>query len=55
MPTTPPSITALPTAPDPNDRSTFNARAYPWSAALNTFGTQLSAVAENVKANADHG
>jgi hypothetical protein len=53
MPTTPPSITALPAAPDPNDRSTFNARAYPWSAALNNFGTQLSAVAATVKANAD--
>jgi hypothetical protein len=53
MPTTPPSITALPTAPDPNDRSTFNARAYPWSAALTTWTTQVSAVAANVKANAD--
>jgi hypothetical protein len=53
MTTTPPSITGLPAAPDPNDRSTFNARAYPWSAALPTFGTQVSAVADNVKANAD--
>lgn len=54
MPTvTPPSISALPAAPDPNDRSTFNGRAYPWSAALPTFGTQVSAVATNVKANAD--
>ena len=53
MTTTPPSITALPAAPDPNDRSTFNARAYPWSAALPTFGTQVSAVGANVKANAD--
>ncbi|MDD5479643.1 hypothetical protein [Rhodoferax sp.] len=53
MTTTPPSITALPTAPDPNDRTTFNARAYPWSAALPAFGTEVSAVAANVKANAD--
>lgn len=53
MPTAPPSITALPAAPDPNNRSTFNALAYPWSAALPTFGTEVSAVATNVKANAD--
>lgn len=53
MTTTPPAITALPAAPDPNDRSTFNTRAYPWSAALPTFGTQVSAVGANVKANAD--
>ena len=53
MPTTPPSITTLPAAPDPNNRTTFNTLAYPWSAALPTFGTQVSAVATNVKANAD--
>lgn len=53
MPTSPPSISALPPAPDPNNRSTFNSLAYPWSAALPTFGTQVSAVAANVKANAD--
>lgn len=53
MTTTPPAITALPAAPDPNDRSTFNTRAYPWSAALPAFGTQVSSVGENVKANAD--
>lgn len=53
MPTTPPSITTLPAAPDPNNRTTFNSLAYPWSAALPTFGTQVSAVATNVKANAD--
>lgn len=53
MTTTPPAITGLPEAPDPNDRSTFNALAYPWSAALPTFGTQVSAVGANVKANAD--
>ena len=53
MTTTPPAITALPAAPDPNDRSTFNARAYPWSAALPAFGTEVSEVGANVKANAD--
>jgi len=42
MPTSPTTITALPTAPDPNDRSTFNARAYPWSAALVTWTTQTN-------------
>jgi hypothetical protein len=50
--TTPPSITALPTPPNPADRSTFNTRAYPWSAALPAFATQVSAVADNVAANA---
>lgn len=53
MPTSPPSITTLPAAPDPSNRATFNALAYPWSAALPTFGTEISAVATNVKANAD--
>lgn len=49
---TPPSIGALPTAPDPADRATFNARAYPWSVALGPFSTQLAAVAANVEHNA---
>ena len=48
----PPAITALPTPPDPNDRTTFNARAYPWSVAQQTFGVQVGAVAANVFANA---
>lgn len=52
MPTTPPTITPLPTPPDPNDRSTFNARAYPWSVAQQTFGTELAAVAANAFSNA---
>jgi hypothetical protein len=52
MPTTPPPITALPTPPDPNDRSTFNARAYPWSVAQQTLATEANAVAANVYANA---
>lgn len=50
---TPPSIATLPSAPDPNNRATFNALAYPWSAALPAFGTQIGAVATNVKSNAD--
>lgn len=52
MPTTPPSITALPAPPDPNDRSTFNTRAYPWSVAQQTFATEVAAVAANVFDNA---
>jgi len=53
MPTAPPTINALPAAPDPNDRATFNARAYPWSAALGPFSAQVTAVAINVADNAD--
>jgi hypothetical protein len=51
--TAPPTISALPTPPDPNDRSTFNTRAYPWSAAQQTLATQVGAVAANVFANAN--
>lgn len=50
--TTPPSITALPTPPDPNDRATFNSRAYPWSVAQATLATEVSAMATNVYNNA---
>lgn len=50
--TAPPVITALPTPPDPNDRSTFNTRAYPWSVAQQTLATEANAVAANVFANA---
>lgn len=50
--TTPPSISALPTAPDPSDRTTFNARAYAWSSALPTMNTELAALAANVFDNA---
>lgn len=49
----PPPIDALPPAPDPNNRATFNTLAYHWSAALPGFGAQVSAVGANVKANAD--
>ena len=52
MATAPPSITALPTPPDPNDRATFNTRAYPWSVAQQTLATEANAVAANVYANA---
>lgn len=51
MPTAPPSITALPSPPDPNNRSTFNALAYPWSVAQQTLATEVGAVAQNVFEN----
>ena len=50
--TAPPTITALPTPPDPNDRATFNSRAYPWSVAQQTLADEVEAVAANVYANA---
>lgn len=49
---TPPEVSALPPAPDPADRSTFNARAYPWSAALDPWADEVEAVAANVEHNA---
>lgn len=53
MPTSPPTIDALPTAPDRADRATFSARATAFFAALkDTFASQLSAVASNAYANA---
>lgn len=50
--TAPPTITALPAAPDPNDRATFNSRAYPWAAAQAVMVTETNAVAANVYSNA---
>lgn len=50
--TAPPTITALPAAPDPNDRATFNARAYPWAAAQAVLATEVGAAAENMYDNA---
>lgn len=50
--TAPTPIAALPAAPDPNDRATFNARAYPWAAAQAVMVTETNAVAENVFNNA---
>lgn len=50
--TTPPAISALPTPPNPDDRTTFNQRAYPWSVAQQTLATEVAAVAANVYSNA---
>lgn len=50
--TSPPSITALPNPPDPDDRANFNTLAYPWSVAQQTFATEVAAVATNVYNNA---
>lgn len=50
--TTPPVIDDLPLPPDPNDRATFNARAYPWSLAQQTLATQVNAATQNVYNNA---
>jgi len=52
MATSPPSISGLPLPPDPNDRATFNTRAYPWSVAQKTLATEVGAVAGNVYNNA---
>lgn len=52
MPTNPPSVDGLPTAPDPSDRPTFSARAKAWAAGLVPFRTQLLALAANVFNNA---
>ena len=50
--TAPPLISSLPTPPDPNDRATFNARAYPWSIAQQTIATEIGALSKNVFDNA---
>lgn len=50
--TSPPTITALPSPPDPNNRATFNTLAYPWSVAQQTLATEVGAVAANVYSNA---
>lgn len=50
--TAPTPIAALPAAPDPNDRATFNARAYPWAAAQAVMVAATNAVATNVFNNA---
>lgn len=51
---TPTPIDSLPPAPDPNDRSTFNQRAYPWSAALDGFTAQTNAAGAATQANAEY-
>lgn len=45
-------IGALPDAPNPADRSTFNTLAYPWSAALIPWTTQTNQAAADTYANA---
>ncbi len=50
--TAPPTIAALPSPPDPNNRATFNTLAYPWSVAQQTLATEVGAVAANVYSNA---
>lgn len=53
MPTSPPTVDALPTAPDRSDRATFSARATAMFAALkDAFVGQVNALASNVYANA---
>lgn len=50
----PTPVDPLPTAPDPNDRATFDSRAYPFQQALSgAYRSQMNALAENVKTNAD--
>lgn len=50
--TAPTPISPLPPPPNPDDRTTFNALAYPWSVAQQTFATQAAALAANVYNNA---
>lgn len=52
MATSPTTITALPDAPNPNNRTTFNTLAYPWSNALVPWTVQVNNVAINVYSNA---
>lgn len=52
MPTTPPTITALPTPPNRTDPTTFSARADAWVAAIPTFSNQIAAVGANAFNNA---
>lgn len=52
MATSPTTIDTLPDAPNPNNRATFNALAYPWSNALVPWTTQVNNVAINVYSNA---
>ncbi len=47
-------IQALPLAPDPDDRSTFNTRAYPWSAALDLWTVEANQLAADTNENAQY-
>lgn len=50
----PTPVDPLPTAPDPNDRATFDSRAYPFQQALSgTYRAQMNALADNVNNNAN--
>lgn len=50
--TAPSTITAAPTAPDPNDRATFSSRAYALVSWLATFVSQVNSVASTTYTNA---
>jgi hypothetical protein len=52
MPTTPPTIAALPTPPSRSDSANFAARGDAFMAALPTFRSETNTVASNVYANA---
>lgn len=52
MPTTPPTIAALPTPPSRDDPANFSARGDAFLGALPTFRDETNAVASNVYANA---
>jgi hypothetical protein len=52
MPTTPPTIAALPTPPSRSDSANFAARGDAFMAALPTFRSETNSVASNVYANA---
>lgn len=52
MSTSPPSITAMPTAPSTSDPENFDSRADAWMAALATFTSQVRALGDNAYANA---
>lgn len=48
----PPNVDALPDAPDPGNRGTFNTLSYPFMTALRTLATQIAAAIANVFNNA---
>lgn len=52
MPTTPPSIAALPTPPSRSDSANFAARGDAFMAALPTFRSEANALGSNLYANA---
>ena len=46
------ALTAVPTPPDPNDRTTFNTRAYPWAVAQQALGADVTREAASMYSNA---